>query len=93
MKKTAMLLLVAAAIAVAGCNSGLDGQIKGLKKALKKPIGYSQDYFLEKNGEPVILIFGYADDLAVCMEMVKESVEKHPQNKGVFSCRVANGEE
>jgi hypothetical protein len=95
MKKLILILLTAAsAIAVYYVNFKSD-PVNDFEKAVrnipKNSLGGSV-YWYEMNGltgwEKVILIFGYADNLALCQYMVKIGKKDAPERD--FKCTAAN---
>lgn len=101
MKK--MLLFGIALFIAIGIFAGKDDlQIRALRFLLTSQVGFSKDYFIMKrtmgDGDPapVILVFGYVDDLSVCQGMLK-AMRRNPETFGdpnlqetMYFCERAN---
>lgn len=64
--------------AAIGCFAAKDDlQIRALRFLLTSQVGFSKDYLImertmrDGDSAPVILVFGYVDDLSVCQGMLK----------------------
>lgn len=94
--RAAVLAAALAACGLGGCGDGmdeLDGQMQDVADfARDNRVGSSADVFLVKHGfagsDPVALIYGYADDMAFCMEIAEMYTAKYPDSP--YSCQYAN---